>query len=305
MRVISISDGNRLTVDLLDFGARIAGIRFNDVPVALGYENLCDYQNDAYYIGASIGPISNRLANAQLSINGQRFSLPANEGANCLHSGGRGFDQKTWTLLSNTYNSVEYELYFDLADIGLRGQLNTRARYTVHRGALTIEYLSHTDTDTYINLTNHVYFNLSGRRQTIADHRFDLFAKSWLNVDKTNIPTGEIIKANSPIKYQLKQSSERDVDIVDHHFEVGQDRLMKLMLKAHSPTTGIGLEVRGTSPGFQFYDGHYLDKPFISNQGFSVETQYAPDAINQKNFYSPLLTAGELRNQITVLQFLA
>jgi len=269
MRVISISDGNRLTVDLLDFGARIAGIRFNDVPVALGYENLCDYQNDAYYIGASIGPISNRLANAQLSINGQRFSLPANEGANCLHSGGRGFD------------------------------------YTVHRGALTIEYLSHTDTDTYINLTNHVYFNLSGRRQTIADHRFDLFAKSWLNVDKTNIPTGEIIKANSPIKYQLKQSSERDVDIVDHHFEVGQDRLMKLMLKAHSPTTGIGLEVRGTSPGFQFYDGHYLDKPFISNQGFSVETQYAPDAINQKNFYSPLLTAGELRNQITVLQFLA
>lgn len=303
MKLITISDGKQLQVDLLDFGARIAGIRFTNVAVALGYENLRDYKSDAYYMGTTVGPITNRIAKSELCINDQRFSLPANEGANCLHSGGRGFDQQVWTVINNTSDSVEFELVFELATIGLQGVLTTRAHYVVADGALNIEYRSHTDTETYINLTNHFYLNLSGQRQAVADHRFELFAESLVEVDKENIPTGKLNNVTNPLNYQLTQPLAHNIAFADHHFNAGQDGLMKLMLKAHSPTSRINLKVSGTSPGFQFYTGTYLEQPFVTNQGFCVETQFAPNAINHANFYSPLLQPGEIREQITVLQF--
>jgi len=303
MEKITISDGKQLQVDLLDLGARIAGIRFADVSVALAYDNPDDYQNDAYYVGTTVGPITNRIAKAQLEVNGQRFSLPANEGPNCLHSGGHGFNRRTWELADSTENSAEFELVFDLATIGMQGKLTTHARYVVNNGALNIEYRSHTDTETYINLTNHFYLNLSGQRQSIADHQFELFAESLVNVDTANIPTGEITDISRPRKYQLGQMSDQGIDIGDHHLNVGPDGPIKLMLKAHSQSSGIALEVSGTSPGFQFYTGTYLDQPFVANQGFCVESQFAPDAINHESFYSPLLKVGELREQVTVLQF--
>jgi aldose 1-epimerase len=75
------------------------------------------------------------------------------------------------------------------------------------------------------------------------------------------------------------------------------------MLNVVSPNSGIGLTVSGNSPGFQFCTGSFLNAPFAPSGGFCVETQLAPDAINQANFYSPLLQLNQQHEQITQYQF--
>lgn len=305
LEVHQISDGQQLSVSLLNYGARIAGLNFSGHELALAYANIQDYLTDPYYLGATIGPITNRLANAQLTIDDAVFNLPANEGKNCLHSGGNGFDKALWTLAKADACSAHYQLEFDLSTLGLSGILKTSAIYRAKDGALTVEYISECDTPTYINLTNHVYLNLSGHSSAcfnaIDDHEFEIFAESFVNVDQESIPVGDTTLLDASLVYRLgSQSSYAEFDgLVDHHFNCDAGE----MISAKSLSSGISMDVLSSTPGFQFYTGKFLAEPFQPSTGFCVETQLAPDAINQPNFYSPILKVGETRRQTTTYRF--
>ncbi len=310
MQQSSISDGLGLTVNLLDYGARICEIDFMGSQLALGYQRIEDYVQDSYYMGATVGPIANRVSRGQITVEGEQLRMPHNEGANTLHSAGKGFDKQTWRIDSHETNQICYALNYDMSEIGLKGQLSVMTVYKVVQGCLTIKYLSRTDTTCYINLTNHVYLNLDGRDSApsddISSHCFSLHADSFNVVDKQNLPTGEIKPLSQPFLYKLKNSPEHEFKHqCDHHFNVGEAgaNTLRPMLTAFSGHSGIQLEVSGNSPGFQFYTGKYLNAPFKSAQGFCVETQLAPDAINQPGFYSPLLRVNEEREQLTYFQF--
>lgn len=305
MELTNISDGENLSVDLLDFGARIAGIHIESLNVACTYSDINSYASDPFYLGASIGPICNRIAAGQLKIGKQTLQMPCNEAANCLHGGGMGFDKQYWQRKRHHSSMAEYHLRFKLDRVGLTGVLSTIARYSVANGALKIEYIATADTTTYINLTNHVYLNLSGHNQPLNDHQFELHAKSFANVDQHNIPTGEVTKIEPPMAYSINTNpafSEFN-GFVDHHFNVADNMHMKRMVRAKSATSGISLLVSSNSPGFQFYTGKFLTEPFAPSSGFCVEPQYAPDAINQTQFFSPLLKKNTVYHQKTILQF--
>jgi len=307
MQKASISDGLGLDVDLLDFGARIYGINFKGSPLALGYDSLDDYLIDSFYLGASIGPITNRIANGQLTIDGDALQMPRNEGNNTLHSGGAGFDKKTWQLESHSPNQICYRLDYDMTQVGLKGQLTTWVIYRVTEGCLTIKYRTRCDTRCYINQTNHVYLNLDGIENTdISNHQFKIKANSYVAVDDHNLPTGDVKPIVQPINYNIENSPLREFDgLCDHHFNIAKADMNTLnpMLSGVSSLSGIRLDVSSNSLGFQFYTGKFLSSPFVPSGGFCVETQLAPDAINQPSFYSPFLEASQEREQITLFQF--
>lgn len=308
MQKSSISDGQGLTVDLLDFGARIAAITFNGQSMALGYENDADFLTDPYYLGATIGPICNRINNGRFIIGEQLFQMPCNLGDHSLHSGGVGFDKETWTLVKASKNSVHYQLIYLLSRAGLEGRLLVDAIYTVENGGLRIDYHCKTDTTTYVNLTNHVYLNLDGS-DSIANHQFDIFAENYADVDQHGIPTGELIPLDAPMKYGIMNSSRPEFSgLCDHHFNTQSGSIehideLQTMVIARSTLNNIELEISSNSVGFQFYTGKFLSQPFLPSAGFCVEAQLAPDAINQKHFPAPLLNQGDKRIQSMLLQF--
>lgn len=307
MRKSSISDGLGLTVDLLDFGARICNIDFNGSPLALGYDDIKNYLDDSFYLGASIGPIANRIAKGQLNINGEHLQMPCNEGANTLHSAGAGFDKQVWRVEAHSPNQICYSLDYDMTQVGLKGVLNTKAIYRVTDGSLTVKYRTCCDTTCYINLTNHVYLNLSGlANSNITEHQFEIEADSYAVVNEQNMPTGNLKPIDKPFAYALNNSPYPEFNgSCDHHFNVGPDEMqtVRTMFSAVSPSSGIKLAVSSNAPGFQFYTGKFLSAPFVSSAGFCVETQLAPNAINQAGFYAPLLKAGDEREQTTHFQF--
>lgn len=303
MNLVTISDNKDLHVDLLDYGARIVGVRFAGTDVALAYSEKAQYLVDPFYLGATVGPICNRIAGAKLNIEGKDFYLPANEGDNCLHSGGQGFDKQYWELESSGDDFVEFKLHYQLSAIGLQGYLLCIARYQVNDGALTVKYTTQSSHACYVNITNHVYLNLSGAggQAPITDHVFEINASSFVNIDNAKIPDGSLTEIPAPFSYQLntKNRITEFSELCDHHFNVRDKR----MIRVSCLNSDIILEVSGDAPGFQFYTGKYLSDPFAESAGFCVETQYAPDAINQPNFYSPVLTANEVRSNHTEFKF--
>ena len=309
MKVTQISDGKDLRVDLMDYGARIIGIYTDQQAsnIVCGYSSNQEYLNDSFYMGATIGPIANRIKNAKLSINNEPFILPANEGSTCLHSGGVGFDREFWSLQSTSSNCVEYKLVYDLKKVGMRGILTTVARYIAKDNALHIEYESRCDTTSYINVSNHVYLNLSQSQSAIDDHRFTLFAKKFAIKDQQNNSNGEVQSIQQPFEFSLKDDSQFK-DYVDQHFIVKENEAntdLNLIVHAVSDKTNIEVEVLTSSPGFHFYTGYFLKEPFVPSQGFCIETQTIPNAINLSEFDAPLLQANELRIQKTIFKFAA
>ncbi len=291
----------QLSVSLLPYGARICSVQYAGQELALGYSDPERYRTDPYYLGASIGPITNRIANGQLTISGENFQLPRNEAEHCLHSGGQGFDNRLWSVIEQSTTHCRMQLIYELADVGMRGELEVIADYRVDGRRLLIDYTVLASQDTYVNTTNHVYLNLGG--DDISDHTFELYGQGFVVPDNENIPTGKIRTIVAPQQYSLDDFRMFDGG-VDHHFHVkDNDAEMALMCQAKSHSTGIALTVRSNSPGYQFYTGRFLGSPFGPSGGFCIETQYAPDAINQTGFYAPLLLEGVARAQKTVFEF--
>lgn len=312
MKVITISS-DRLSVSLSAYGARILRIVYAEQDVCLYYPDEVSYRSDSAYLGATIAPITNRISKGRLTISDRNYQLPLNEGENTLHSGGVGADKVDWNVEEIEADFVVFGTDMNLARLGMVGNLSLKARYQVSGSELLIEYQAQCTNDTYINTTNHVYLNLSGNclagaNKSIEDHTFSLFGQSFVDVDSRSIPLGSVtLLDKNPLKYKIdEQNTHQEFDgMIDHHFNVGNSFTKELQLMAGviSQSTGITLAVHSNAPGYQFYTGKFLQDPFVESGGFCIETQLAPDAINQPEFYSPILTANEVRTHKTLYKF--
>ena len=111
----SLSDGRVVTgywlsnsfgmkVLISDFGGTIWQLHVPDrngdlADVVCGYDNVSDLENSEGYLGALIGRFGNRIGGASFELDGQTYSLYANDHSNHLHGGKVGFDRRFWTVL--------------------------------------------------------------------------------------------------------------------------------------------------------------------------------------------------------------
>jgi len=297
---------DNLSIDLLDFGARIQGLQFQGQEVALSYPNFSDFEQDIFYLGATVGPIANRLRGGKLSINEKTYQLPQNEFPNCLHSGGRGLEQMIWQTLEQSNSSLSYSCQFDMQTIGMEGILDCRADYQLSGSILRIRYLSHCTADCYLNLTNHVYLNLNGSG-SVLEHDYLVHALAVYKRGDDHFPSTTLETLTTPSELDL--SATGFDGFLDHHFVVaspnqGESTADNLhnYIDVSSAVTGIGVVVRGTAPGFQLYTGAGLSKPFVPSSGFCVEPQFTPDAINRRDA-SPIIQAGEKSERVIEYEF--
>ena len=291
-----------LKVKLLNYGARIAAIDFDEQAVTLCYQQDQDFLSDQYYLGASVGPIANRIGNGKINISGKQYQLPQNESTNCLHSGGVGLDKLYWQISKRDEQSIEFNCCFDLTKIGLVGELSCTALYQITDNALKIRYSGQCTKDTYLNLTNHVYFNLN-QGGDVNDYQFNVMADSVRECGTDSLPNGNQRRLEIPC--QLNTADLKFKGDIDHHFDVQPKDSKQVTEFAHvsSASSNISLRVLSNAPGFQLYTGAGLNEPFSPRTGFCIEPQYAPNAINTANDYSPILVAGETSERLIEYRF--
>jgi aldose 1-epimerase len=283
--------------------------------VLLGCKDLNEYQKRHPYFGALIGRYANRIANGKFKLDGIEYQLSTNLGEHHLHGGYNGLDQKIWSFkLDQELNKMILSLTTDSAHLeeGYPGHLKVKVIYTyTDENELNIEYFAESDQSTPINLTNHCYFNLSGKQDTdILDHLIKINADKFTFSNESLIPTGEFVSVNGTVldfnDMQIVGDHIYDVDALltytkgfDHNFILNAHQFDTPVAIAVHPQSGRRLQVFTDQPGIQLYTGNWLGEvegkvgKYKDFAGFCLETQHFPDSPNHDHFPNTILQREE------------
>ncbi|MDO4284885.1 MAG: aldose epimerase family protein [Eubacteriales bacterium] len=324
-----VRDG--ITAKVTDFGAILVSLLVPDrdgvsSDVVLGYDAAEGYFDNSCFFGATVGPNANRIANASFSLNGQKYSLPVNDGVNNLHTDQElGLHKKLWEAQTQEYG-VTFNVTVPDGECGLPGNRSFSVTYSLtEQGGLLLSYHAQSDQETLINLTNHSYFNLAGHGAgSVLEQELKLFCSHYTPVVKGAIPTGEIRSVEgSPFDFTQSKTIGKEIDAdceqlalvggYDHNFCVDGytgDGTMRPVAAAYDSRSGRVMEVFTTLPGVQFYAGNSLDVSggkdgafYGPRSGFALETQFYPDSANEPTFPQPFFGPEHAYESATEYRF--
>lgn len=331
--IYTLTNAKGVEARIMTYGGVVVSLKTPDrtgkmADIVLGFDNLDGYQaNPGPYFGALIGRYGNRIGHAKFTLNGKAYTLAANNGANSLHGGTRGFDKVVWTPRALPDGGLELTYVSKDGEEGYPGTLKVTVTYHLTDASeLRISYAATTDKDTVLNLTNHSYFNLKGAGQgDILGHLVMLAADRFTPVDSGLIPTGELKPVKgTPFDFSKPTAIGARIENNDEQLKLGKGydhnwvlnkggKSLALAARVEEPSSGRVLEVLTDQPGVQFYTGNFLDgtakgkggKVYAIRNGFCLETQHFPDSPNKPSFPTTVLKPGQQFKSTTVYKFSA
>lgn len=317
-----LTNTSGMEVCVTNYGGRIVSILVPDRKgimrdVVLGFDNIAAYQKYSSNYGATIGRYANRIAKGRFVLDGDTIQLDLNDKlGNNMHGGEPGwayrvFDavQKDSATLVLTYVSPDGESHFP-------GTVQVEVAYHLtDDNALDIAYTAVTDRPTVINMTNHSFFNLSGKPSTaITDHIMWMAADSVMTIDSTVVPTGNfMVVQGTPFDFTEAKPIGQAIDSVEndqiryglgynHNWVLRSGDRDKPVASLYSPVSGILLEILTDEPCMQIYTGNYQDGTHIGKKRVAypyrgavcLEPQHAPDSPNHPTWPSVRLDPGQL-----------
>lgn len=320
--------------DISDYGGCITNIILPDRngkmdDIIVGYDTVQSLEDWGTFFGKLVGRYANRIGEAKFTLNGVTYNLEKNNGENHLHGGSCGFHKKIWDSeiqgekLILTIKSPDGEG-------GYPGNLKVKVIYSFDENSvLRIEYEAVSDMDTPANFTNHAFFNLGGLDcETVRDHEMLINADYITSVkDRGCIPDGKLMKVQgTPFDFRNFKKIGQDIDKTDeceqllygngydHNYVVnGWDKTLKCIAVTKENVSGRKMETYTDMPGVQFYSGNGLGNyphtkgkkgvPYVTHQAFCLETQFFPDCVNNPQFPSCIIKAGETFKTVTEYRF--
>lgn len=181
--------------------------------VVLSLANPETYLENPFYAGAVLGPNAGRIRDGALIIGGRRWKLSANDGRNNLHGGRQCVSFANWTPVDSGSDEKKafVALETSLADgqDGFPGNRRIRAVYTLNcEGALSLELSAVSDRQTYLNLSHHTYWNLSGDFGTAASiapalrQQLRIFADYYIANDSSHLPREILPVQDTPFDFR-------------------------------------------------------------------------------------------------------
>lgn len=318
-------------VQVTNYGAAIVGAKMPDregrmADVVLGYKHPEGYFFDGAAMGKSVGRCANRIAQGRMTIEGRDYSLEINNGRNHLHGGTKNFANRVWESRVET-NRIVMALTSDDGDQGYPGELQVEAVFDFDdENSFEITYIAQTDRTTVVNMTNHVYFNLSGENSgSVLDHELRLNCSQVPEMDAYQIPTGTMLDvAGTPQDFRTFRPLREGIDAefnhirdfrgYDHPFAIDgwKQNILGEVGELRDPKSGRKVQILSSQPSVMIYTGNWLSggcpetksgRRYADHDGVAIECQNFPDAINRPEFPSPLLHPNERYCQKIVFRF--
>lgn len=327
----TLTNSNGIEMKVITYGGIITSLKVPDrdgnfADVVLGYDNIEDYLEQNPYFGAIIGRYGNRIAKGVFTLDSVQYKLAQNNIGNHLHGGDVGFDKVVWRAESiSTENTIGLKLTYRSKDMeeGYPGNLDITIDYILgNDNTLTFEYFATTDKKTIVNLTNHAYYNLTGKPRDILGHELIINAGEYLPVDSTLIPLQPESVTGTPFDFSKPKTIGKDIEAdhvqlkngggYDHCWIINKTGdALNFAASLYDPGSGRFMEIFTTEPGIQFYSGNFLDGTITGKggvvynfrTGLCLETQHYPDSPNRPEFPTTTLNPGEEYKTKTVTKF--
>ena len=328
-KLFILRNANGLEACITNYGGRLVSLLVADrdkklKDVVLGYGTIADYLAVSGNYGALIGRYGNRIKNGQFTLDGVTYDLPKNNNGHCLHGGPQGFHNQVWDGVQIDAQTIKLTYLSKDGEAGFPGNLKVAVIYKLtDQNALDIQYEATTDKPTVVNLTNHSYFNLSGKLTSqILDHYIHINADSFTAVDSTLIPVAITPVEGTPMDLRVPALIRAGIDEdylqvklgrgYDHNWILNtKGSITQLAAKVYHDGSGIVMDVFTTEPGIQFYTGNFMSsdkrgkhgETYIHRGALCLETQHFPDSPNQPQFPSTVLRPGEKYTSRCIYQF--
>ena len=286
-----------LKVELLNLGAIIKKIELKDKNgniknVVLGYEDIQKYRENPAYLGAVIGRTAGRIKDGILKLDATEYQLDKNNNGNTLHGGKNSISHRFWNV-QNIENGLCFSIKSSDLDNGYPANVEIKVSYILNDNELLIKYFATTDNLTYLNLTNHSYFNLSGNPDNIiyedilkidSDYLIGINENSipyeTINLDNNIFNFREAKKLEEFFKADDKQKTIANNGI-DHPY-IFNEKIGKLEIK--NIKSGIKMSIETNNPAVVIYTANYLqDIGFKKHSAICFETQEVPNLYRDKN----------------------
>ncbi len=314
-----------MEVRCIGYGCRVTHIILPDgVDVMQGFDSLAGYEADDSGQGAIIGRSAGRIAKAKFIIDGVSYHLTKNLGEDFLHG---VFSHRVFSGAPQGENAVTFSYTSPDGEDGFPGNLTVSLTYTLSEdNELELSYAASTDKATYLNLTNHSYFNLAGHNAgSLEGQLLTIPSRLYLEMGKGLLPTGRMLEAaggafdftkEKPILQdmfaddpQLKEGLGFDASYVVERAAPG----LALAAVARDAASGRSLHVYTTEPDAHLYCANNLDGsmtgkggvPLACYSSFCIETQHFPGSPEHPEFPTTLLRPGETYRQTTIWRFQA
>ncbi len=186
VKIFTLKHPTGLSAVVSDLGATLRQLTVPDRTgkfenVTVGYDSDEGWLDNRSFFGVSVGRYANRIAKGKFTLDGVEYELAVNNGPNHLHGGLKGFDKAVWNSEVLSPTQVRFSHLSPDGDEGYPGNLKVTITYEIGEDSLSWKAEAFTDKATPVNLTNHAYFNLSGKStESVLDHRLLIHADTYL-----------------------------------------------------------------------------------------------------------------------------
>ncbi len=250
-----------MEVHLLNWGATIRRILlpFSDGSrknIVLSYADWTDYIDNPIYAGATLGPVTGQQYNNGL------VSYPS---------------IRNWAELETRVDqegcSVTLSAVFSDGEGGHPGKRELKVIYTLNNdNAFRIRYLGTTDSETYLNLSNQTYLNLSGDfTRSALEQQLQINSSVAVMNYRDLTPAAYSPSTHSPFDFSISQrisnqllkyqkNSQLQIAKGYHHtFLLDNPSIGSRALTLRSDSSGYSMELYTDAPAFILYSGGLID----------------------------------------------
>ena len=333
-----LENENGMSVQIGTMGAALQRVDLPDgqggtVNVCLNFEDMADYAGNTLYAGASVAPVAGRIAGSRFAIGNKIYPLTANDrGFSCLHGGTICASFLEWIVMqAYARDGVAKVGLTTILPDDLEGFPGTRifsATYTLdNENRLTVDYDAVSDRDTYVNMTNHAYFNFSGDfSQSAWNQKLTIAAPNYMQLDEKNWPVGLDSVEDSPFDFREGKTIKAAVDAypdnvqvvngkgIDHAFDVREAAVAgEVLLQMEDEASGRGVKIKSTSGQCMVvYSGGFIGDAYKLDGGvqssdrcaIALECQAFPNAINMPELDPQILEANERYHHTIQYEFM-
>ena len=217
--------------------------------------------------------------------------MDINNDENTLHGGKNSISHRFWNV-ETIENGLCFSIKSPNLDNGYPANVEIKVSYILNKNELLIKYFATADRLTYLNLTNHSYFNLSGNSDnTIYGDILKIDSDYLIGIDKNSIPYKTINLDNNIFDFReakkleefFKADDEQKTlanDGIDHPYIF--DKVGKLEIK--NLESEIKMSVETNNPAVVIYTANYLqDIGFKKHSAICFEAQEVPNLYGDEN----------------------